>query len=81
METLALDVHHMLVVEIGANPASVSASPVAMRPTRMAAPIASAGRRSPLGPLGIISLVSIQLCQSFWPNFTTTTDSFHVPVP
>jgi hypothetical protein len=32
-----------------------SASPVAMRPTRMAAPITSAGRFSPRGPLGIMT--------------------------
>src|SRR5687768_3182661 len=35
-----------------------SASPVAMRPTRMAAPITSAGRFSPLGPLGMQSPLS-----------------------
>lgn len=29
-------------------------SPVAIRPTMIAAPITSAGRRSPLGPLGIV---------------------------
>jgi hypothetical protein len=34
-----------------------SASPVAMRPTSMAAPITSAGRFSPRGPLGIWSTV------------------------
>jgi hypothetical protein len=48
----------------GATPAPSSISPVAILPTMTVAPITSAGRRSPFGPLGIGTRLTVDLADT-----------------